>query len=214
VKNQWIKTKLKLDLYLGMVKQCTKYQMNIWKHKWKKCGKQIIPDSFLRNLVKDQWIKTKLELDLYLGIAKQCTKCKMNIWKHEGKKCGKLRICGIFLSPLGHNFEKNQWIKTKPKLDLYLCMAKQCTKYKMNIWKHEGKKCGKLKIHNIFLSPRAITLWKINGSKPNSNLICILVWQSNVPNIKWISESTKEKSAENWKFVIFFKSKGHNFVKN
>jgi hypothetical protein len=29
VKNQWIKTKLKIDLYLGMVKQCTKYQMNI-----------------------------------------------------------------------------------------------------------------------------------------------------------------------------------------
>jgi hypothetical protein len=28
-KNQWIKTKLTLDLYCGMAKQCTKYQMNI-----------------------------------------------------------------------------------------------------------------------------------------------------------------------------------------
>jgi hypothetical protein len=48
----------------------------------------------------------------------------------------------------------------------------------------ERKKCGKLIICGIFLSPRAITSAKINGSKPNSNLICILVWQSNVPNIK------------------------------
>jgi hypothetical protein len=30
-KNQWIRTKLKLDLYLGMAKQCTKYQMNMRK---------------------------------------------------------------------------------------------------------------------------------------------------------------------------------------
>jgi hypothetical protein len=36
----------------------------------------------------------------------------------------------------------------------------------------EIKKCGKLIIRNLFLSPRAITLWKINRSKPNSNLIC------------------------------------------
>jgi hypothetical protein len=156
------------------------------------------------NFVKNQWIKTKLELDLYLGMAKQCSKYQKNIWKHEGKKCRKLRICDIFLSLLGRNFEKNQWIKTKLVHDLYLGMAKQCTKYQMNIWKHEGKKCGKLRICDIFPSPRAITLWKINGSKPNSNLICTLVWQSNVPNIKWISESTKEKSAENWEFVIFF----------
>jgi hypothetical protein len=29
----------------------------------------------------------------------------------------------------GHNFVKNQWIRTKLKLDLYLGMAKQYTKY-------------------------------------------------------------------------------------
>jgi hypothetical protein len=75
--------------------------------------------------------------------------------------------------------------QNKLELDLYLGMAKQRTKYQMNIWKHEGKLCGKLRICDIFLSSRAITLWKIDGSKPNSNLICILVWQSNVPNIKW-----------------------------
>ena len=49
-----------------------------------------------------------------------------------------------------------------------------------------------------FLSPRAITQWNMGRSKPNSNLICNLVWQSNVPNIKWISASTEKKSAENW----------------
>jgi hypothetical protein len=61
VKNQWIETKLKLYLYLGMVKQNTKYQMN------------------LSNLVKGQWIKTKLELDLHHGMAKQSAKYQMNI---------------------------------------------------------------------------------------------------------------------------------------
>jgi hypothetical protein len=176
----------------------------IWKHVWKKCGKQRIPDIFPSNLVTDQWIKTKLELDLHFGMANKCKKYNMKIWKHEKKKCGKVRIRDIFLSSLGHNFEKNQWIKTKLELDVYLGMAKQCIKFQMNIWKHERKKCGKLRICDIFLSPRAITLWKINGSKPNTNLICISVWQSKVPNIKWISESKKEKSAENWEFVIFF----------
>jgi hypothetical protein len=29
-------------------------------------------------------------------------------------------------------------------------------------------------------------------------LICILVWQSNIPNVKWISESMYKKNAENW----------------
>jgi hypothetical protein len=35
-----------------------------------------------------------------------------------------------------------------------------------------------------------------NGSKPNSNLICILVWQSNVPIIKWISVSREKQEAQ------------------
>jgi hypothetical protein len=50
VKDQWIKTKLELDLHLGMANKC-----------------------------KDQWIKTKLELDLHLGMANKCKKYKMNI---------------------------------------------------------------------------------------------------------------------------------------
>jgi hypothetical protein len=114
------------------------------------------------------------------------------------KKVRKTENLWYFSKSKGRNFMKNQWIKAKLELDLYLGMAKQCTKYQMNIWKHERKKCGKLRIGDIFLSPRAITPWKINGSKPNSNLICILVWQSNVPNIKWISESMNKKSVENW----------------
>jgi hypothetical protein len=43
------------------------------------------------------------------------------------------------------------------------------------ICKQREKKSGKLIIRNIFLSPRAITSWNINGPEPNSNLICILV---------------------------------------
>jgi hypothetical protein len=54
----------------------------------------------------------------------------------------------------------------------------------MNICKQREEKSGKLIIRDIFLSLRAITSGKINGSEPNSNLICILVWQSNVLNIK------------------------------
>jgi hypothetical protein len=38
--NQWIRTKLKLDLYLGMAKQYIKYQMNMGcKQSEKKSGK-------------------------------------------------------------------------------------------------------------------------------------------------------------------------------
>jgi hypothetical protein len=50
-----------------------------------------------------------------------------------------MRIRDIFLSPRAIT----SW-KTKLKIDLYLGMAKQCTKYQKNIWKHEQKKCGTL----------------------------------------------------------------------
>ena len=96
---------------------------------------------------------------------------------------------------MGHNFWKNQWIKTKFRLDLYHGMAKQCTKYQMNICK-QSDKSEKLIIRDIFPSRRAITSGKINGSKPNSNLFCVLVWQNNVPNIKWIICKQKEKSGK------------------
>jgi hypothetical protein len=36
VKNQWINAKLELELYLGMAKQCTKYQMNLSENMNKK----------------------------------------------------------------------------------------------------------------------------------------------------------------------------------
>jgi hypothetical protein len=85
VKNQWIEAKLKLNLYLGIAKQCTKYQMNMRK----KCLKLIIRDFFLKpkghNFVKNQWIRIKLKLDLYLGMAKQCTKYQMKICKQREK---------------------------------------------------------------------------------------------------------------------------------
>jgi hypothetical protein len=39
-KNQWIETELKLDLYRGMSKQCTKYQIKICKQ-WEKSAKNV-----------------------------------------------------------------------------------------------------------------------------------------------------------------------------
>jgi hypothetical protein len=98
--------------------------------------------------------------------------------KGRKKKVRKTENLWYFSKSKGHTFVKNQWIKTKLKLDLYLGMAKQSTKHQMNIWKHEGKKCGKLRICDIFLSSTAIPPWKMDGSRPNSNLICILVWQT------------------------------------
>jgi hypothetical protein len=58
---------------------------------------------------------------------------------------------------MGHKFVKLKWIKTKLEFDLQLRMAKQCTKYYMNICKQREKKSGKLIIRDIFLSSRAIT---------------------------------------------------------
>jgi hypothetical protein len=103
--------------------------------------------------------------------------------KARTKKERKTNNLWYFSKSKGHNLLKNQWIKTQLNLDLYLGMAKQCTKYQINIWKHERNKCGK---HNL----------RIFFSK--SNLVCILVWQSNVPNIKWISESKNKTSVEDW----------------
>jgi hypothetical protein len=51
---------------------------------------------------------------------------------------------------------KFKWKKTKLDLDLQLSMAKQYTKYQINICKQREKKSGKLVIRDIFLSPRAI----------------------------------------------------------
>jgi hypothetical protein len=107
----------------------------------------------------------------------------------------------------GHNFVKNLWIRIKLKLDLYLGMAKQCTKYQMNMRK---KVCKTDNSWFFFLSPRAITSRKINGSEPNSNLVCILVWQSNVPNIKWISVCRERKKVRKTLKSLM----GHNSSKN
>jgi hypothetical protein len=58
---------------------------------------------------------------------------------------------------MDHNFVELKWIKTKLELDLQLSMAKQCTKYQMNICKQKEKKSGKLIIRDFVLSPRVIT---------------------------------------------------------
>jgi hypothetical protein len=53
--------------------------------------------------------------------------------KARRTKVRKTENSRYFSKSKGHNFVKNQWIKTKLKLDLYLGMAKQFTKYEMNI---------------------------------------------------------------------------------
>jgi hypothetical protein len=138
----------------------------------------------------------------------------MNFWKHERKKCGKLRIRDIFLSPRAITSWKNQWIKTKLENDLYLGIVKQYTKYAMNTCKHERKKCGKLRIRDIFLSPRAITSWK--SMNQNQTRTWSVSWYGKAmyqTSNKYLKARTKKvrKTENSWYFP---KSKGHNSVKN
>jgi hypothetical protein len=80
----------------------------------------------------------------------------MNSCKQREKKSGKLIIRYIFLSSRAITSGKINRSKTKFKLDLYLGMAKQCTKYQMNFCKQREKKSGKLIIRS-----RGIALPKI-----------------------------------------------------
>jgi hypothetical protein len=73
VKNQWIKPKL--DLYLGMAKQWTKYQMNICKQREKK-DRKTVKSLKGHNSSKNWSITTILELDLQVIDIKPCTKYK------------------------------------------------------------------------------------------------------------------------------------------
>jgi hypothetical protein len=60
-----------------------------------------------------------------------------------------------------------------------LDMVKQCTKYQINIWKHERTKCeqsAEKENSGYFSKSKDHNLVKDQGSKPNSKLICILVW--------------------------------------
>jgi hypothetical protein len=98
------------------------------------------------------------------------------IYESTNEKVRKTENSWYFSKSKGHNFLKNQW-RMILELDLYLDMSKQYTKYQMNIYESMNKKVRKTK-NSYFSSPRAITSWETNGSKPNSSLICILVWQS------------------------------------
>jgi hypothetical protein len=62
----------------------------------------------------------------------------MNICQHREKKFVKLIICDFFLIPSATTSGKISGSKTILKLDLG--MAKQCTKYQMNICKEREKK--------------------------------------------------------------------------
>jgi hypothetical protein len=92
MKNQWIRTKLTLDLYLGMAKQCTTYQMNMRQKVRKTDNSRFFSKSKVHNFVKNRWIKTKLKLDLYLGMAKQYTKYQINICKQREKSLENCKV--------------------------------------------------------------------------------------------------------------------------
>jgi hypothetical protein len=62
MKNQWIRTKFELDLYLGMAKQFTKYKMNICKQREKSTENCKTPQG--HNSSKNWSIVTIFELDL------------------------------------------------------------------------------------------------------------------------------------------------------
>jgi hypothetical protein len=131
-------------------------------------------------------------------MAKQCTKYHMNICKLREKE-QKTDNSWYFSNSKGHNFgKKNQWTETIFDFDLQLGIANQCTKYYMNIWKEREKSAENLSFLIFFWSPRAITLWKINGHKTNSNLICNLVWQSNAQiSNECLKTQTPKKSGKN-----------------
>ena len=70
-------------------------------------------------------------------MAKPCTKYLMNICKRLEKQEKRVQseysFGKAFSKSKGHYFVKNQWIKAKLELGLYLSMAKQYTKYQKNI---------------------------------------------------------------------------------
>jgi hypothetical protein len=170
------------------------WQNNVPNIKWisvsrereKTSGKLIIRDIVLSPKAITSWKinGSNSNLICYLGMPKQCTKYQMNIWKQREKKSLE-NYSWFFFTSRGHNFVKNQWIKEKLNLNLYLSICE------------------------FFQSLRAIASWKINGSEPNSNLIWILEWQSNVPNLKWISGNREIKDRKTVKSL-----KEHNSSKN
>ena len=130
-------------------------------------------------------------------MAKQCAKYQMNICKQWEKKVRKTDILWNFLSPRAITQWKMNGLIPNSNL---ICNLDGKAMYQISNEYLQAVRKKVRKTDNLwyFLSPRAITQWNMNGLIPNSNLICNLVWLSNVPNIKWISVNREKKSAEKW----------------
>jgi hypothetical protein len=75
-----------------------------------------------------------------------------------------------FLSPRGHNSVQNGLIVPKSELGLDIVMVNLYTKFHFNMWILCRENERKLQIIAIFLSPRGITLSKMDWSYPKENL--------------------------------------------
>jgi hypothetical protein len=93
------------------------------------------------------------------------------LYAEKKKKVWKTDKSWYFSKSKGHSFSKNEWIKTKLKFDLYLGMAKQYTKISNEYLLEERNKVRKTDNSWYFSKDKG----RNNGSKANSNLICILI---------------------------------------
>jgi hypothetical protein len=96
----------------------------------------------------------------------------MNICKQREKKVWKTKKFLIFSKSKGHNFVKNQWIKAKLKLNLYLGMAKQWTKYQMNMRKLDVSSRPQMPPHALKVLLPCLIFSTIKGDKVQERWLC------------------------------------------
>jgi tRNA nucleotidyltransferase (CCA-adding enzyme) len=138
-------------------------------------------------------VKIRIKVSCWNATIRKITFVRVYLVKIDlydsGQRCGPWASCSESKS---HNFVKNyvDWNQTWSVAWYGKTMYQISNEY---LKTEKKQNLQKLTIPDICLTPKVITSWKINTRKRNSNLICNLVWQSNVPNIKWIYENTKKK---------------------
>ena len=149
-----------------------------------------------------------LELDLTCIKIKWYTKFQLNISKHVGEKCGQLwRTDGhhhTIIRPVWRQAYKNYSTGPKFKLNLRILMIHLYPEFQSKMSICNGDNEWKLKINGIFLSPRGITLPKINRPDPNSNSTCVFSWHIYIPNFNSKCQFVMEIMSGNWKLMEFF----------
>ena len=125
---------------------------------------------------------------------------KMSICNGDNER--KLKINGIFLSPRGVTLPKIN--RPKFKSNLRILMTHLYTKFQFKMSICNGDNERKLKINGIFLSPRGITVPKINRPDPNSNSTCVFSWHIYITNFNSKCQFVMEIMSGNWKLMEFF----------